>query len=123
VSTTWSLMLESLELEGETVRKGQFLVTLIGAPTGTRTYTTTRGRSIRCVVGQLKRLAFSAGIHYCLGQPPARLEATIALRVLAERIPRLRRAPGRCAGATPQRSAAHYTCRSPCAAHRPDRAW
>jgi cytochrome P450 len=36
-----------------------------------------------------ERLAFSGGIHYCLGQPLARLEATIALRMLAERMPDL----------------------------------
>jgi cytochrome P450 len=36
-------------------------------------------------------LAFSSGIHYCLGQPLARLEATIALRSLAARIPQLAR--------------------------------
>jgi len=35
-------------------------------------------------------LAFSSGIHYCLGAPLARIEAEIALRVLAERMPRLR---------------------------------
>jgi len=37
-------------------------------------------------------LAFSSGVHYCLGQPLARLEATIALQLLAERMPGLGRA-------------------------------
>jgi cytochrome P450 len=36
-------------------------------------------------------LAFSSGIHYCIGQPLARLEAAIALRKLAERMPGLSR--------------------------------
>jgi cytochrome P450 len=36
-------------------------------------------------------LAFSSGIHYCLGQPLARLEAAIALRSLAARMPGLAR--------------------------------
>jgi cytochrome P450 len=36
-------------------------------------------------------LAFSSGIHYCVGQPLARLEAEIALHRLAERMPHLRR--------------------------------
>lgn len=34
-------------------------------------------------------LAFSGGVHYCVGAPLARLEAEIALRVLAQRIPTL----------------------------------
>ena len=37
-------------------------------------------------------LAFSSGVHYCLGAPLARLEGEVALRVLAERAPRLRAA-------------------------------
>jgi cytochrome P450 len=37
-----------------------------------------------------EHLAFSAGIHYCLGAGLARLEAVVALRALAERFPRLR---------------------------------
>lgn len=34
-------------------------------------------------------LAFSGGVHYCVGAPLARLEAEIALRVLAQRMPTL----------------------------------
>jgi len=34
-------------------------------------------------------LAFTAGAHYCLGAPLARLEATIAVRELLERFPDL----------------------------------
>ena len=39
-----------------------------------------------------EHLAFSSGIHHCLGRPLAELEATVALSRLAERAPRLRRA-------------------------------
>ncbi|GAA2332446.1 cytochrome P450 [Streptomyces kunmingensis] len=34
-------------------------------------------------------LAFGHGLHHCLGAPLARLEATLALRILLERFPRL----------------------------------
>lgn len=37
-------------------------------------------------------LAFSAGIHYCMGANLAKLEAEIAFRALATRMPGLRRA-------------------------------
>lgn len=36
-----------------------------------------------------EHLAFSAGAHYCLGAPLARLEGTIALAELARRFPTL----------------------------------
>ncbi len=39
-----------------------------------------------------EHLAFSAGIHYCVGAPLARLEATVAVERLAERFPGLQRA-------------------------------
>jgi cytochrome P450 len=42
--------------------------------------------------GGAEHLGFSAGIHYCLGAPLARLEAVVAVQRLAERFPRLRRA-------------------------------
>jgi cytochrome P450 len=38
----------------------------------------------------VEHLAFSGGIHYCLGSPLARLELTQALRALAERFPTIR---------------------------------
>ena len=35
-------------------------------------------------------ISFGAGIHFCLGAPLARLEGTIAINLLLERMPRLR---------------------------------
>jgi cytochrome P450 len=42
--------------------------------------------------GGAEHLAFSAGIHYCLGAPLARLEATVAVERLVQRFPALQRA-------------------------------
>jgi cytochrome P450 len=44
-------------------------------------------------VGQPPHLAFGRGIHYCVGAPLGRLEAKIALQVLADQLPGLRLAP------------------------------
>jgi cytochrome P450 len=46
----------------------------------------------RIAWGGPDHLAFSSGIHYCVGQPLARLEGRIALQLLAERLPALQRA-------------------------------
>ncbi|WP_375424924.1 cytochrome P450 [uncultured Friedmanniella sp.] len=41
--------------------------------------------------GGAEHLGFSAGIHYCLGAPLARLEATVAVERLVQRFPLLQR--------------------------------
>jgi P450-derived glycosyltransferase activator len=82
--------LEPIELEGHQIAKNQQVLTLIAAAN--------RDPEIydNPAVFDLSRenpaphLAFSSGIHYCLGQPLATLEARIALRLIAERLPGLR---------------------------------
>jgi cytochrome P450 len=92
VQRTGRFALEPLHIEGRTVRKGQFVVTLIGAANRDPQAYTDPDRFDIHRDHTTDHLAFSSGIHYCIGQPLARLEATIALRSLAERMPRLRRA-------------------------------
>ena len=90
VQRTERVSFEDQELAGVTVRRGQWVVLLIGA-TGRDPevyadpdrFDITRARTA-------DHLAFSGGIHFCLGAPLARLEATTALTALAERAPGLR---------------------------------
>jgi P450-derived glycosyltransferase activator len=92
VQRTSRFALQDLELDGHAVRKNQLIVTLLGA--ANRDPDVYRDPS-RFDVGRtrsVEHLAFAGGIHYCIGQPLARLEATIALSTLAERMPNLRRA-------------------------------
>jgi P450-derived glycosyltransferase activator len=92
VQRTARCALEDVGLDGHLVRRGQFVVTLIGAANRDPeafphpdTFDIRREQTA-------DHLAFSSGIHYCVGQPLARLEAEIALRRLAERLPDLHRA-------------------------------
>lgn len=78
-----------VEVAGHRIAAGTAVVPLIGA-TGRDpdvfdrpdVYDLTRSRPA-------DHLAFSAGAHYCVGAPLARLEATTAVRELAIRLPRL----------------------------------
>lgn len=89
VQGTGRVALQPLELEGKPVRKGQMVLTFIG---GANRDPETYDRPGVFDIGRshpAEHLAFSSGIHYCLGQPLARLEGAIALAALAERMPGL----------------------------------
>jgi cytochrome P450 len=91
VQRTVRMALEPLELEGKPVHKGQLVATLIGAANrDPEVYQRPAVFDIAREPG-VDHLAFSSGIHYCVGQPLATLEATVALRLLARSMPHLRR--------------------------------
>jgi cytochrome P450 len=89
VQLTERVALEPLDLEGQAIRPGQRVFTLIGGANRDPDVYPEPGTFSIHRQAAAEHLAFSSGIHYCLGQPLARLEATIALRMLAERMPGL----------------------------------
>ncbi len=92
VQRTGRFALEPLELEGRLVRRYQYVVTLLGAANRDPEVYPDPDRFDITRAHTVDHLAFSSGIHYCVGRPLATLEATVALRSLAQRLPGLRRA-------------------------------
>lgn len=84
--------LEPIELEGQRIRTGQGVFTLLAAANRDPEVYVSPAVFDLSRENPAPHLAFSSGIHYCLGQPLATLEARIAIRLLAERLPGLRQA-------------------------------
>jgi cytochrome P450 len=81
---------DDVEVAGRTVRAGTRVTLLLGAANrdpevfdDPARFDVTRGNA-------RDHLAFSAGIHYCVGAGLARMEGVVGLRSLAERFPDLR---------------------------------
>jgi cytochrome P450 len=92
VQRTVRISFDDAEVAGQRIRSGQYVHVLLGGANRDPavferpgTFDVTRGDTA-------EHLAFSSGIHHCLGRPLAELEATVALERLAEEMPRLRRA-------------------------------
>lgn len=81
---------EEVEVGGRTFQPGEEVIPLIAAANrdpavfeAPEVFDITRANAA-------DHLAFSAGAHYCIGAPLARLEGTLALEALARRMPSLR---------------------------------
>lgn len=92
VQRTGRISFDDTEIAGQTIRRGQWVNVLIGG--ANRDPAVFRDPDV-FDMGRpdvFDHLAFSSGIHRCVGRPIAELEGTIALQALAQRMPRLRRA-------------------------------
>ena len=78
------------ELAGVPLRPGSRVTLLLGAASRDPDVFADPGRFDVGRANARDHLAFSAGIHYCVGAGLARLEAAVALRALTERFPDLR---------------------------------
>jgi cytochrome P450 len=79
-----------VELAGRSVPAGTRVTVLLGAANRDPGVFPDPARFDITRANARDHLAFSGGIHYCLGAGLARLEAVVALRTLAERFPHLR---------------------------------
>jgi len=91
VQRTVRVAKDTVELQGTTVIAGQLVVLMIGGANRDAEVYADPDRFDLMRETSVEHLAFSSGIHYCLGAPLARLEATTAVRTLAERFPELAR--------------------------------
>ncbi|EFH83696.1 cytochrome P450 family protein [Ktedonobacter racemifer] len=83
----WAL--EDIVLHGQVIRRGEMVrCALLGANTDPQEFADPEVLNILRQENQ--HLAFSKGIHFCLGAPLARLEGQIAIGTLLRRLPHLR---------------------------------
>ena len=100
VQRTFRAPTGDVELAGVTVPRGSMVMLLLAGANRDPEAFDDPDRFDLHRTGGSEHLGFAAGIHYCLGAPLARLEATVALERLVQRHPRLqqvgrlRRRPG-----------------------------
>lgn len=89
VQSTGRMVREDMEMHGVPLRQGRIVVTLLGSANRDPECFSDPDRFDVTRENAKDHLAFSSGIHYCLGANLARLEGEIALRKLFERFPDL----------------------------------
>lgn len=89
VQMTARTALEDIEIEGKTITKGQQAVIVLAAANRDPARFAEPDQFDIARKDNL-HIAFSHGIHYCLGAPLARVEAQIVINTLLRRMPNLR---------------------------------
>jgi cytochrome P450 len=88
VQMTARTAMENLEIGGRAVSKGQQVIILLGAANRDPAQFPDPDR-LDITRAENRHIAFSHGIHYCLGAPLARVEAQITINTLLRRVPAL----------------------------------
>lgn len=81
---------EPVELAGLPVPPGQWVLLMLAAANRDPAEFSDPGRFDITRIDSAEHIAFSGGIHYCLGAALARMELAVAFRTLATRFPKLR---------------------------------
>ncbi|MFD7462622.1 MULTISPECIES: cytochrome P450 [unclassified Streptomyces] len=81
-------VLDEIEIDGTTIPRGAELALLFGSANHDPAVFTDPGR-LDLARADNPHISFSAGIHYCIGAPLARLELAASMRALLERAPTL----------------------------------
>ena len=79
---------EDLEIGGQPIPRGSHLWLLLAAANHDPAYVNDPG-TLNITREEARHVAFSQGIHYCLGAPLARLEGEIAFTALLKRLPNI----------------------------------
>ena len=88
VQLTARAPVEDVVISGETIRKGEEVIALLGA--GNRDPAVFEDPdSLDITRDKIPVISFGGGVHFCLGAPLARLEGQIAFRQLLSRFPKI----------------------------------
>jgi cytochrome P450 len=90
VQRTGRMAMVDTEVLGRPVARGEFVMTVLGGANRDPAVFTDPDRFDITRPNAGDHLSFSGGIHYCVGAPLARLEASMALRTIATEFPELR---------------------------------
>lgn len=88
-TSTMRYALEDVELAGTTIPRGDGVLVVLASANRDAAQFPDPDR-LDVTRSDNRHLAFGKGLHYCLGAPLARMEATIALTTLLRRLPTLR---------------------------------
>lgn len=89
VQTLTRHLRRDVELHGITMKKGDTISCMIGAANRDPVFFEKPDQFNIQRPNARKNLSFGLGVHFCLGAPLARMEGTIGLPILLERLPKL----------------------------------